>query len=98
MSSHIRMTKNGWIPVWGFHDKTGAASGGLRTLFLQEMIARGVLFQGYFMPTFSNDESDLEYFIEAFTESMEVYERALDVGWEKLLVGEPTKAVFRKFI
>jgi hypothetical protein len=62
------------------------------------MIKRGVLFQGVFVPCFSHQKNDLEYFMEALTESLDVYEKALEKGFEKFLVGEPTKPVFRKIL
>ena len=39
---------------------------------LQEMIKRGVLFQGVLVPCFSHTKADVDFFIEAMTESLEV--------------------------
>ena len=61
------------------------------------MIKRGVLFQGAFIPCFSHTEEDVYYFAKAFKESIEVYKKALEEGYENYLVGKPAKAVFRKF-
>ena len=70
----------------------------MRTLFMQEMIKRGVLFQGSFMPCFSHNEKDVAFFADAFASSIAVYKNALKEGYVKYLVGEPVKPVFRKYI
>jgi len=85
-----------WMPTFIFRDKTGAASAGLRTLFLQEMIGRGVLFQGVFIPCYSHTLDDVAEFAASFDASLEVYRRGLDEGYERYLVGEPAKPVFRR--
>jgi spore coat polysaccharide biosynthesis protein SpsF len=63
---------------------------------LQEMIKRGVLFQGIFAPCFSHTEDDVQHFTTCFGESLEVYKCAIEQGYEKYLVGEPARPVFRK--
>lgn len=85
-----------WMPAFLFKDKNGAVSAGFRTLFMQEMIQRGVLFQGAFVPCFAHTDEDVAYFVKAFTLSLEVYEQALENGYESYLIGKPVKPVFRK--
>ena len=41
-------------------------------------------------------EKDVLYFAKAFNECLQVYIKALDEGYEGLLIGSPAKAVFRK--
>jgi glutamate-1-semialdehyde aminotransferase len=84
-----------WMVTFAFHDKTGTPSAGLRTLFMQEMIKRGVLFQGVFVPCYSHGAADVEQFVRCFTESLAVHASAVDEGYEAYLVGEPVKPVFR---
>lgn len=67
-----------------------------RTLFMQEMIKRGVLYQGIFCPCFSHTTSDVDYILAAFDESCDVFIAALNDGYEKYLVGPEIKPVFRK--
>jgi hypothetical protein len=86
------------MPVFVFRNKEKEISPGHRTLALQEMIRRGVLFQGTFVPCFIHTKEDIEYFTDAFNETALVYKRALDKGFEKFLVGEPAKPVFRKYL
>ena len=94
----IELAPCNWMPVFLFKNKEKEPSAGLRTLAMQEMIKRGVLFQGAFAPCFSHTKNDIEYFAEAFNESVNVYKKALEDGFEKYLIGEPAKPVFRKYL
>lgn len=70
-----------------------------RTLMMQEMIARGVLFQGVFYPTWSHQQPELDSMAAAFDESCTVYARAIAARTcEGLLVGPAAKPVFRRTI
>jgi glutamate-1-semialdehyde aminotransferase len=69
-----------------------------RTLFMQEMIRRGILYQGILSPCFSHTNEDIEWMLEAFHESVRVFKNALsDGGPDKYLVGPEIKPVFRKY-
>lgn len=68
-----------------------------RTLFMQEMIQRGVLYQGILSPCYSHKIEDIDFMLAAFDESCEVFGNALEDGYEKYLVGPEIKPVFRKF-
>lgn len=98
LQNEVEILQCPWLPVAVFKNRAGEADSGLRTLFMQEMIRRGVLFQGILVPSFSHTEADVSYLNEAFAESLEVYKKALDEGWEKYLVGEPAAPVFRKYL
>ncbi|MCS6808538.1 MAG: glutamate-1-semialdehyde 2,1-aminomutase [Bacteroidota bacterium] len=98
LSDYIEVVPAQWMPIMIFKDANGEVSSGLRTLVMQEMIARGVLFQGAFVPCFSHTEDDVEFFAEAMGETLEVFVRALENGFEQYLVGEPVKPVFRKVL
>jgi glutamate-1-semialdehyde 2,1-aminomutase len=66
---------------------------------MQEMISRGVLFQGVFYTTWSHQQQEIDYFIMAFDASCAVYKKAIRQGnTDQLLVGRPVSAVFRKKI
>ena len=70
-----------------------------RTLMMQEMIARGVLFQGLFYTTWSHQQDEVAQVVQAFDESCEVYRHAIQAGsTDGLLVGPAVKAVFRRKI
>jgi glutamate-1-semialdehyde 2,1-aminomutase len=98
LENHVKIIGDSWMPAFVFSDKEGQVSAGLRTLAMQEMIARGVLFQGLFAPCFTHTENDVTFFAEAFHGSMKVYQLALEKGYESLLTGKPAKPVFRKFL
>ena len=85
-----------WMPTFLFRNREGAPSAGLRTLVMQEMIGRGALFQGIFVSCYEHSRDDVMEFARNFEASLDVYQRALDEGFETLLVGEPAKPVFRK--
>jgi glutamate-1-semialdehyde aminotransferase len=69
-----------------------------RTLFMQEMIRRGVLYQGILSPCYSHTEEDIDWMLQAFDESLAVFGCALEEGGvEKFLVGPEIKPVFREF-
>lgn len=94
----ISISNTNWMVAFGFKNKNEQADSGMRTLMMQEMIRRGVLFQGVFVPCFSHTLSDVDFFTEAFTESLAVYANALEKGFEHYLTGEPAKPVFRKIL
>jgi len=77
----------------------GEVDDAFRTLILQEMIARGVLFQGLFYPTWSHQQAELDHLVMAFDESCAIYRKAIEAGTtSRLLIGRPAKPVFRKKI
>ena len=98
LTENISLAAKDWMQVFIFRDTNGEGSQGYRTLMMQEMIKRGILFQGAFIPCFSHTQGDINYFSEAFNDSLQVYKKALDQGYEKYLVGDPAKAVFRKVL
>lgn len=94
----VHVVKSDWLPFFTFKDKTGQACAGMRTLAMQEMIKRGVLFQGVFVPCFSHTQEDVEFFMTALDETLNTYIEALETGFSRFLVGEPAKPVFRRFL
>lgn len=67
-----------------------------RTLFLQELIRRGVIAPS-FVVSYSHTDADIERTAEAVHEALVVYRKALDEGVEKYLAGRPVKPVNRRF-
>ncbi len=77
----------------------GEIDNSFRTLLLQEMIKRGVLFQGMFYTTWSHREFEIEKILSSFHDSLFVYKQAIqNETTNGLLIGPPTKPVFRKTI
>lgn len=67
-----------------------------RTLFLQELLRRGVLAPS-FVVSYAHGDDDIDRTIDAVDGALAVYRRALDDGVERHLVGRPVKPVFRAF-
>jgi len=75
----------------------GAPCQAFRALFLQELIARGVLAPS-FVISYAHRDEDVERTLEAVDGALGVYRRALDAGSvERFLDGPPTKLVFRSY-
>jgi len=77
-------------------DKNGENSLGFRTLFSQEMIKNGVIIP-WIALSYSHGEEELLKTKHALEKTLAVYKKALDHGFEKYLLGDPIKPVFRKF-
>jgi glutamate-1-semialdehyde 2,1-aminomutase len=67
-----------------------------RTLFLQEIIRRGVIAPA-FVVSYSHSDRDIDLTIEIVGEALSVYRKALEDGVEKYLHGRSVKPVFRPF-
>lgn len=98
LEEYVNLMDCNWMPVFTFRNQQREICQGMRTLALQEMIRRGVLFQGAFVPCFSHTTADVDYFAEALNQSLKIYEQALKDGYQKYLIGEPAKPVFRKLL
>lgn len=82
-----------------FKDHDGTTNLVLKTIFLQEMIKAGVLFQGYFAISFSHGQAEIEKTLAAVAHALPVYRTALEdvSGREKYLLGPAVKPVFREY-
>lgn len=77
-------------------DADNKPSQAFRTLFMQEMIRRGVIAPS-FVVSYSHREADIERTVEAADAALAVYARALSDGVESFLEGRPVKPVFRRY-
>lgn len=82
--------------VYATCDQDGNRSQAFRTLFLQELIKRGVIAPS-FVVSFSHTNADIDRTAEIVYEAHTVYRRALDEGIEKYLEGRPVKPALRKY-
>jgi glutamate-1-semialdehyde 2,1-aminomutase len=82
--------------VFATRDPSGKPSQPFRTLFMQEMIRRGVIGSS-FVVSYAHTDADIQRTAEAAHEALAVYRKALDEGAEKYLDGRPVKPVSRKF-
>ena len=78
------------------HDHEQHRSQPFRTLFMQELIRRGVIGPS-FVVSFSHTDADIDRTAEAVHGALLVYRKALDEGVEKYLEGRPVKPVYRRF-
>ena len=76
-------------------DATGAPSQAMRTLFLQEILRRGVLGQSYVISAAHTDR-DVEQTVQAAREATVAYRKALETGRpEELFTGRPVAPAHR---
>jgi glutamate-1-semialdehyde 2,1-aminomutase len=79
--------------LFGTRGPDGQPSQAYRTLFLQELIRRGVLSPS-FIVSYSHTDEDIDKTIDAIDGALSVYKRALDEGTDRYLVGSPSRHVF----
>jgi glutamate-1-semialdehyde 2,1-aminomutase len=77
-------------------DQHKERSQAFRALFLQETIKRGVIMPSLVV-SYSHTDEDIDRTIDAISEALVIYSKALESGVDKYLVGRPVKPVFRKF-
>lgn len=78
-------------------DHEGRPSQAFRTLFMQELIRWGVLAPS-FIVSYSHEEDDIDHTVEAIQRAAAVYRRAIEAGsTDGLLIGAPTKVVYRRY-
>lgn len=68
----------------------------MRTLFLQEIIKRGIIAPSLVV-SYSHTDDDIARTLDVFNEALYIYRKALDEGVEKYLVGQPVKPAVRKY-
>ncbi|WP_460494482.1 hypothetical protein [Dactylosporangium cerinum] len=78
-------------------DADGERSQPFRTLFLQELIRRGVIAPS-FVVSYSHTDADIDRTVEAVDGALAVYAKALSDGVEAYLVGRAVKPVFRPYV
>jgi glutamate-1-semialdehyde 2,1-aminomutase len=78
-------------------DHEGRPSQAHRALFMQELIRWGVLAPS-FIVSYSHEDDDIDVTVEAIQRAAAVYRRAIEAqSTEGLLIGPPTKVVYRRF-
>lgn len=97
LENHLRLTGFNWSVGLAVLGADGQADMPLRTLFMQEMIRRGILYQGILSPCYSHTMEDMDWMLAAFDESCNVLAKAVEGNVQDFLVGEAIKPVFRKY-
>ena len=97
VSEYLSVAGRGCNLLYSTHDHEHKPSQPFRTLFMQELIRWGVLAPS-FIVSYSHSEADIDYTIEAFSRAAKVYKKALEAGsTDGLLIGAPTKVVYRRY-
>lgn len=69
----------------------------LKSLVQQEMIKRGILWQGFHNMSFSHNDADIQYTLKVYEEVLPILKNAVENNnVRELLRGEPVQPVFRK--
>jgi glutamate-1-semialdehyde 2,1-aminomutase len=82
--------------VFATYDENRESSQAFRTLFMEELIARGIIAPS-FVVSYSHTDADIEQTAEAVFEAHRIYRRALEEGVDKYLRGSAVKPVNRRF-
>ena len=82
--------------VFATLDQDRNRSQAFRTLFMQELIRRGVIAPS-FVVSFSHNDADIDRTAETVYEAHVIYRKALDEGIGKYLDGRPVKPVNREY-
>jgi glutamate-1-semialdehyde 2,1-aminomutase len=80
--------------VYATRDQEKRPSQGFRTLFLQEMIRRGVLAPSFTVSA-AHTDNDIDATVERVGEALAVYKRALEEGLHVYLRSRPVKPALR---
>jgi len=97
MSNHVVIMGRPSCLVFGTKDHNGQASQAFRTLFIQELLRRGVLGQSLVISA-AHTDADIDQTIEAAAGALKVYAQAIEAGsTEGLLVGRPVAPAMREF-
>ncbi len=85
-----------WRSMAAFDEKAGDPLI-QKSLMQQEMIKRGILWQGFHNMSFSHSNADVDYTLQALEESLSILKKAVrENKLKEMLRGEPVQPVFRK--
>jgi glutamate-1-semialdehyde 2,1-aminomutase len=82
--------------VYYTFDQEKRPSQAFRSLFLQEIIQRGILAPS-FVVSYSHSDEDIDRTIDAVDGALKIYVQAMNDGTGTYLQGRPSKEVFRKY-
>ena len=97
LQGHFKVLGRPCCLVYSTLDSEMQPSQPFRTLFLQEMIKRGILAPS-FVVSYSHTDKDIDRTIEGVHEALHVYRKALDEGLEKYLPGRSVRPVFSRVV
>ncbi|MFO1300382.1 MAG: glutamate-1-semialdehyde 2,1-aminomutase, partial [Burkholderiaceae bacterium] len=96
LQGHVEAVGRDCNLLFATRDAARQPSQAFRTLFMQELIRRGIVAPS-FVVSYSHSEQDIDRTLSAVAEALRVYRRALEDGPERYLEGRPVKPVFRPY-
>lgn len=96
LNEHFQIVGRHCNLIFITRDQSKNPSQPFRTLFMQEMIQRGIVTPS-FVVSFSHTDQDIDRTINAASESLRIYRKALEDGIEKYLNGRAVKPVNRRY-
>jgi glutamate-1-semialdehyde 2,1-aminomutase len=97
MSAYVSFPGRPSCLVFATKDHNGQPSQAFRTLFIQELLRRGVLGQSLVISA-AHTDSDIDQTIDAVAGALQVYARAIEAcSTDGLLVGRPVAPSLREF-
>ena len=95
IGEHLSVLGRPSCQIFRTADATGAPSQAMRTLFLQEILRRGVLGQSFVISA-AHTDADVEQTVEAARAATVAYRKALETGRpEELFTGRPVAPAHR---
>jgi glutamate-1-semialdehyde 2,1-aminomutase len=96
VEEHFRIVGRDCNLVFETRGPDGKPSQEYRTLFMQELVRRGILAPS-FVVNYSHDDATIDETVEAVGDALAVYRKALDDGVERYLEGLSVKPVYRTY-
>ena len=94
----MRFLEVGGHPAWSFFivkDYSPYTSWQIKTLYLQEMFARGILTLGTHNMSYAHSDEDVQRLLDAYDEVLEILKTAVGGKLEQLLVCKPLEPLFK---
>jgi len=93
---YVDVVGRGCNLLFGTRDADMRPSQAYRTLFMQELIKRGIIAPS-FVVSYSHSDADIDRTIDAVLHALPLYRQALDGGVDRFLDGQPVRPVFRRY-
>ena len=96
LSNHFGVVSRDVNLLYFTRDENLEPSAQMRTLFLQEIMSRGVIAPS-FVVSYSHSDADIDLTLNVINAALKIYRRALEDGVAKYLRSRPVLPVFRRF-
>ena len=96
LNDHLEVIGKPCNMVFTTKDQDLRHSQGFRSLFLQEVIRRGVIMPSLVI-SYAHTDEDVDRTIDAIDGALAIYKQALNDGFDRYLTGRPSQTVYRKY-